>query len=401
MAEPTNTPMPTAPPTRSSSPAPPLPTSCSPVTSRILHWPQSHPQSQSHSHSSSNSYTQPPHSRAPSLTVPLHAQTSRPLVLLLGDTVQQKTETYAEFISYFEIVRPSAEERSRAAFIAALRQKKWGDFAAIMRLSRTTGGEMGDWDAELIALLPDSMRVFASNTTESDGWTDKTTLGEKGIVYCDAGFAAAEATADFATAQIISTFRALPYCIASATSPESTKSTPPPRRHNLRGQVLGLVGFGDVGQQIARRCAVLGMQILYHDDKRRTGTAARSPRARYVVNLEALVRASDCVVLCDFTKVFDRECLRWMKKGARLVSVSGSVVDQEALADSLESGWLAGVALDVRRETAVTEPLRKFLGNTALITCCDAFGAEEMVSASEEEDCMRNVLAVLVGDGAE
>ncbi|KAI1819625.1 hypothetical protein F4861DRAFT_526358 [Xylaria intraflava] len=403
MAEPTNTPMPTAPPTRSSSPAPPLPTSSSPITTRILHWNQSHSHSHSHSHSLSHSHSQP-HSRAPSLNVPLHTPPSKPLVLLLGDTVQHNTETHAEFISHFEIVRPSAEERTRLAFTTALRTKKWGYFAAVVRLSRSTGGEMGNWDAELIALLPDSVRVFAS--TESESPTDVKALGEKGVVYYDAGLAAAEATADFATAQIISTFRALPYCISLAsTLPLATQPTPREalRPRNLRGQVLGLVGFRDVGEQIARRCAALGMQILYHDFENKSEVAG-SLRARYMPSLEALVHASDCVVLCDPTsadRVFDRECLRWFKRGARLVSIAAqtALVDQDALADALEAGWLAGVALDVQWIT-VGERLGKFTGSTALLTCSDAWDTQDQISRPQE-DCMRNVLAVLKGDEAE
>jgi len=79
----------------------------------------------------------------------------------------------------FEVVRPKAEERERREFIAALRDRRWGDFSAIFRPFWGTGGEMGDWDAELINLLPDSVRVFASAGAGFD-WADVKLLGEKG-----------------------------------------------------------------------------------------------------------------------------------------------------------------------------------------------------------------------------
>ncbi|KAI2633947.1 hypothetical protein GGS21DRAFT_519313 [Xylaria nigripes] len=373
MAEPTNTPMPTAPPTRSSSPAPPLPppASTSPVTARLSHWSLTHSYSRSHS-------------RASSLAVPFHTPASKPVILHLGDAIQHNTETYAELTSHFEIVRPSPEELTRPALTTALRAKKWGDIVGILRTA--TSNVPWTWDAELIGLLPDSVRVIASS---HDTGADTKAFEEKGILYCDASLAAAEAVADFATAQIISTFRALPHSIASAT--QATPG-PAPSRRNLRGHVLGLVGFGDVGQLIARRCAVFGMQILYYDDvKRRNG----SVRARCMASLEALVRASDCVVLCDLAgRVFDREFVRWLKRGARLVSVAAKV-DQDALAEALEAGWLAGVALDVRHP-GVGERLGKFAGSTALLTCSDA--PDEEPGGGVEEICMRNVLAVL-GEG--
>jgi hypothetical protein len=95
--------------------------------------------------------------------------------------VKYNPDTYAEFSNLFDVVRPSAEERARPAFMAALREKKWGDFAAIFRPFWGTGGEMGNWDAELINLLPGSVRVFTSAGAGFD-WADVRLLGEKGTV---------------------------------------------------------------------------------------------------------------------------------------------------------------------------------------------------------------------------
>lgn len=170
MAEPVNTPMNTAPPTRSTSPVPPLPTSTpqslasSPTTTRTPQWPAT---------------AAAAHSRATSLTVPVYAGGPKPVVLHIGDPVKYNPETYAEFSAHFDIVRPSAEERVRPEFIAALKEKRWGSFAAISRPFWSTGGEMGDWDAELIDLLPDSVRVFASAGAGFE-WADVELLGRKG-----------------------------------------------------------------------------------------------------------------------------------------------------------------------------------------------------------------------------
>ncbi|KAI8630224.1 hypothetical protein F5Y19DRAFT_464092 [Xylariaceae sp. FL1651] len=396
MAEPTNTPMPTAPPTpRSASPAPPLPTSApqslasSPTTTRTPQWPHSHSQA---------------HSRAGSLTVPTLASGPKPIVLHIGDPVKYNPETYAEFSALFEVVRPSAEERARPAFIAALRARKWGDFAAIFRPFWGSGGEMGNWDAELIELLPDSVRVFASAGAGFD-WADVKLLGEKGIIYCNSGLAAAEAVADFAVALIIGTFRALPYCIASATSPgtfAAAHERATALSHNPRGRVLGLVGFGNIGQQIAHRMlAAFGMEITYYDVERKSAAVEAGLRARYCWTLESVLRGADCVVLCapaGAGQLIDADALRRFKPGARLVNVArGALVDEDALADALEGDRLAGVALDVHPdEPRISERLKKFAGTKALLTCHNAGGTVE-THVGFEELCMRNIMAVLSG----
>jgi hypothetical protein len=104
---------------------------------------------------------------------------AKPVVLHIGDPVKYNLDTHAAFCNAFEVIRPSAPERERDEFIRALRERRWGDFSAIFRPFWGTGGEMGQWDAELISLLPDSVKVFASAGAGFD-WADTKLLGEKG-----------------------------------------------------------------------------------------------------------------------------------------------------------------------------------------------------------------------------
>lgn len=103
----------------------------------------------------------------------------KPVVLHIGDPIKYNLETYAEFSTAFRVIRPSAEERERAEFMKALRDRRWGDFNAVFRPFWGSGGEMGRWDAGLIELLPDSVQVFASAGAGFD-WADTKLLGEKG-----------------------------------------------------------------------------------------------------------------------------------------------------------------------------------------------------------------------------
>ncbi|KAI5862953.1 hypothetical protein GGS23DRAFT_76721 [Durotheca rogersii] len=386
MAEPTNTPMPTAPPTpRSTSPVPGV------------------------ARSSIAGSTLVPPKLITIATTAAAASASpapgkKPVVLHVGDPVRYNLQTYQEFAAEFDVVRPSAEERQRPAFVQALREKRWGDFVAIFRPFWGTGGEMGNWDAELIGLLPDSVRVFASAGAGFD-WADTKLLAEKGIVYCNGGLAAAEAVSDFAVAMIVSTFRVLPYCISSApdqTAFRDCHASATAQSHNLRATTLGLVGLGNIGQQIAHKCyAAFGMEVAYFDVERKPAALEEKLRVSFRPSLEQLVRVSDCVVLCAPAVagcVIDAKSLSWFRPGARLVNVArGSLVDEEALADALEREQLAGIALDVHADEPAVHPrLLAFARSKALLTCHNAGGTVE-THVGFEELAMRNILAVLAG----
>lgn len=149
MAEPVNTPVPASTP-RSTSPAPPNP----PIIPVL-----SNPTS--------------PIAPTKISSVP------RPRVLHIGDPVRYNPETFAALSAQCEVVRPTTDERYRPEFMAALRERRWGDFHAIFRPFWGTGGEMGYWDAELISLLPPSVKVFASAGAGFD-WADTQLLGQRG-----------------------------------------------------------------------------------------------------------------------------------------------------------------------------------------------------------------------------
>ena len=101
------------------------------------------------------------------------------LVLHLGDPVQHNPEIHNRFLSEFNIIRPSDAERQRPQFMQALKEKKWGNFDAIFRPFWNTGGEMGRWDAELVPLLPPSVKIFASAGAGYD-WADVDVLAANG-----------------------------------------------------------------------------------------------------------------------------------------------------------------------------------------------------------------------------
>jgi len=121
---------------------------------------------------------------------------------------------------------------------------------------------------------------------------------------------------------------------------------------DVHGATLGVVGFGRIGQAVARRAAGFGMTILYHDLSPVPEEVERSLGARFVT-LDELLAESDFVSLhVNLTEVtrglVNRERLATMRPHAVVVNTSrGPVVDQAALYEALRDGVIGAAALDV------------------------------------------------------
>ena len=121
---------------------------------------------------------------------------------------------------------------------------------------------------------------------------------------------------------------------------------------DVHGATIGIVGFGRIGQAVARRAKGFGMRIVYHDLQRVPKSVEAEFDATYMT-LEGLLGESDFVSLHtvlspETTGLINAERLGWMKSTAVLVNTSrGPVVDSMALVDALRDGTIAAAALDV------------------------------------------------------
>ncbi|GMV45023.1 MAG: hypothetical protein AMXMBFR66_04210 [Pseudomonadota bacterium] len=119
------------------------------------------------------------------------------------------------------------------------------------------------------------------------------------------------------------------------------------------GKVLGVVGFGSIGQTTARLAQALGMQVIAHDALRPAADPAYAAAGVRGCDLDELLAQADAVSLhlplLETTRgLFDAARLARMKRGAVLINTArGGIVDEQALAAALRSGALAGAALDV------------------------------------------------------
>ena len=120
---------------------------------------------------------------------------------------------------------------------------------------------------------------------------------------------------------------------------------------SVYGQRLGLIGFGSIGRQVARKAKVLGLHVSAHT--RHLDSPVFAEYGVEPLPLLALLEQSDYISihtpLTDETRgMIGVEELRRMKPAAFLINTGrGAVVDQEALVQALREAWIAGAGLDV------------------------------------------------------
>jgi glyoxylate reductase len=175
--------------------------------------------------------------------------------------------------------------------------------------------------------------------------------------------------------------------------------------HDLHGSTVGIVGFGRIGQAVARRLAGFGCEIL-HTSRRAVREGAGSARTGAMpiqVRLEELLERSDFVSLhspltAETRGLIGDEALARMKPTAYLVNTArGAIVDSEALGRALRAGRIAGAALDVTDP----EPLpggHPMLDVPNLLVLPHLGSATEATRARMADMAVDNLLAGLAGE---
>ncbi|BES70540.1 phosphoglycerate dehydrogenase [Marinobacter nanhaiticus D15-8W] len=188
----------------------------------------------------------------------------------------------------------------------------------------------------------------------------------RGVAVFNAPFSNTRSVAELVLAQAILLLRGIPEKNAKAHRGDWLKSAKD--SYEIRGKKLGIIGYGNIGTQFSVLAESLGMKVYFYDvvSKLSIGNATQ------VNSLKELLNISDVVSLhvpeTPATKyMFGPEQLAQMKPGSILMNASrGTVVDIEALAETLKSGKLLGAAIDVfpvepkSNDEEFVSPLREF-----------------------------------------
>ncbi|KAF5008359.1 hypothetical protein FDECE_5402 [Fusarium decemcellulare] len=331
----------------------------------------------------------------------------KPIVLRLGEDIKYNHKFFADvFTERFQVV--ANEEPDRASFIKALKEKKYGDFSAIFRPHFQTGGEMGQWDDELIDLLPPSVRIFAS-AGAGFNWADVDALGRRSIWYANGAGCSDEAVSDTALFMILSVFRNFwrSQKGARTCNPDDFTAT-----HKLvgsisfnpRGHILGIVGLGNISKLLAHKAqAALGMEIHYYDVVRAPTEVEEKLQATYHATLHELLGVADCVTLhtplnAHTQDLMNDKAFAAMKDGARLVNTArGQVVNEDALIAALESGKISAAGIDVHYHEPQVSKVLAAMDNVTMT--CHNGGAAITTRINFELNAMKNILEVVGSDG--
>jgi D-3-phosphoglycerate dehydrogenase len=156
----------------------------------------------------------------------------------------------------------------------------------------------------------------------------------------------------------------------------------------LQGKNVGIIGFGRIGQKVAELVLGFGAQVVYCDPAVNRADYTRMP-------LDKLLSQADIVSLHlsggvnNAPLLGDRE-LRSMKQGSWLINCArGGVVDEAALSQVLQEGWLSGAAADVFEQEPYTGPLAK-LDNVILTPHIGSYAVESRVDM--EVQAVKNLI---------
>jgi D-3-phosphoglycerate dehydrogenase len=168
-----------------------------------------------------------------------------------------------------------------------------------------------------------------------------------GVPVFNAPFSNTRSVAELALAESILLMRGIPAKSAAAHRGEWIKSAA--HSHEIRGKTMGIIGYGHIGSQLGILAEGLGMKVIYYDIEHKLPLGNASPRS----SIWDLLGESHVVSLhvpeTTLTiRMVNEPFLKGMRPGSFLLNASrGQVVDIEALADALQSGHLAGAAIDV------------------------------------------------------
>jgi len=225
-----------------------------------------------------------------------------------------------------------------------------------------------------------------------------------GIIYANGAGASTESVADMALYLIISVFRQMTWSSLAARSNQRTDFIKTHQKsmytsHNPRNHTLGIVGLGNIGFAIAKKVrAGLGMRILYHDLKQKPVSQEDEVAATFYDSLDQMLGVSDCVLLASphGPPILNSRTLALLRPGSRVVNIArGSLIDEVALADALESGHISAAGLDVHAHEP--SPSARLVDRRDATLTCHTGGASVETIIAFERLVLENVEAVLTG----
>ncbi|PUB18575.1 2-hydroxyacid dehydrogenase [Yoonia sediminilitoris] len=228
-------------------------------------------------------------------------------------------------------------------------------------------------DAKLLGRAGERLKLIANYGAGVDN-IDVETARQRGILVSNTPGVVTEDTADMVMALILAVTRRMAEGLRVAQSDHWAGWSPTAMMGGrIKGRRLGILGMGRIGQAVARRAAVFGMQVHYHNRRRLRPEIEEELDATYWESLDQMVARVDVLSInCPHTPstfhLLNARRLKLMKPSAVIVNTSrGEVIDENALTRMLRAGEIAGAGLDVFERGAQINPRLKELPNAILL----------------------------------
>jgi glyoxylate reductase len=228
-------------------------------------------------------------------------------------------------------------------------------------------------DAGLLGQAGEKLKLIANYGAGVDH-IDVHTARQRGILVSNTPGVVTEDTADMALALILAVTRRIPEGLAVMQAGKWQGWSPTAfMGGRIGGKRLGILGMGRIGQAVARRAAVFGMQVHYHNRRRLHEEIEADLEATYWESLDQMIARVDILSInCPHTPstfhLMNARRLKLMKPTAVIVNTSrGEVIDENALTRMLRSGDIAGAGLDVFEHGKDVNPRLRELENVVLL----------------------------------
>jgi len=225
-------------------------------------------------------------------------------------------------------------------------------------------------DEQLIESLPDSVGLIANIGVGTDN-IDIDAARARGILVSNTPVVT-EDTADLAFALILSACRRITANEKFARSGDWSSARPLAMMgQSVHGKTLGILGFGAIGQAVARRAIGFGMKAIYHGPSHKPDAEKEIP-ATYVSDLKSFLSTCDILTLhCPLTPqtrhILNAKRLTYLKPRTVVVNTGrGELIDEAALVAALQSGHIAAAGLDVFEGEPTIHPGLLAMSNVTL-----------------------------------
>jgi glyoxylate reductase len=190
------------------------------------------------------------------------------------------------------VVRPAA--RNRDEFLAECRSGAL-DGAAVAFRTFDSVDVTGRFDTALVAALPETLRFVCHNGAGYDQ-IDVAACTARGIRVSNVPRAVDDATADLALFLVLGALRNLNVAMVALRAGHWRGQEPPALGRDPRGKILGILGMGGIGRNLARKALAFGMYVHYYNRTRLPAALEDECGARYV-DFDELLRTSDVLSL--------------------------------------------------------------------------------------------------------